>query len=187
MAGESGAGKTEASKKVLQFIAATSRQKEKVDTVRDKLLQSNPVLEAFGNAKTNRNDNSSRFGKYMDVEFNFLVILPTVTCFVTLQSDKNARCDICHTMIDRCHFFHQLSVSIKMCFHLQYSSWNWFFFCRGNLSEDTSSTICWRNRVLCFKLMVNETSTFSTNFWPVPTTVIWRDCLWREIHNCIHI
>jgi myosin I len=71
--GESGAGKTEASKKVLQFIASTVRQKAKVDTVKDKLLQSNPVLEAFGNAKTNRNDNSSRFGKYMDVEFDFTV------------------------------------------------------------------------------------------------------------------
>ena len=72
--GESGAGKTEASKKVLQFIAATARQKAHVTTVKDKLLQSNPVLEAFGNAKTNRNDNSSRFGKYMDVEFDYLVI-----------------------------------------------------------------------------------------------------------------
>jgi len=71
--GESGAGKTEASKKVLQFIAATTRKKANVDIVKDKLLQSNPVLEAFGNAKTNRNDNSSRFGKYMDVEFDFAV------------------------------------------------------------------------------------------------------------------
>ena len=73
--GESGAGKTEASKKVLQFIAATTRQKSKVNSVKDKLLQSNPVLEAFGNAKTNRNDNSSRFGKYMDVEFNYMVCM----------------------------------------------------------------------------------------------------------------
>ena len=70
LAGESGAGKTEASKKVLHFIATTTRKKATVDVVKDKLLQSNPVLEAFGNAKTNRNDNSSRFGKYMDVEFD---------------------------------------------------------------------------------------------------------------------
>jgi myosin-1 len=58
---------------VLQFIAATTRKKANLETVKDKLLQSNPVLEAFGNAKTNRNDNSSRFGKYMDVEFDFTV------------------------------------------------------------------------------------------------------------------
>lgn len=76
--GESGAGKTEASKKVLQFIAATTRKKASCETVKDKLLQSNPVLEAFGNAKTNRNDNSSRFGKYMDVEFDFTVTTPAL-------------------------------------------------------------------------------------------------------------
>ncbi|XP_022192264.2 unconventional myosin IC isoform X3 [Nilaparvata lugens] len=72
ISGESGSGKTEASKKVLQYIAAVSQHKGRVENVKDKLLQSNPVLEAFGNAKTNRNDNSSRFGKYMDIQFNFL-------------------------------------------------------------------------------------------------------------------
>uniref|UniRef100_A0A8C9U546 Unconventional myosin-Ic n=1 Tax=Scleropages formosus TaxID=113540 RepID=A0A8C9U546_SCLFO len=71
ISGESGAGKTEASKKVLQYYAVTCPASEQVQTVKDRLLQSNPVLEAFGNAKTLRNDNSSRFGKYMDVQFDF--------------------------------------------------------------------------------------------------------------------
>ncbi|XP_068670116.1 unconventional myosin-Ib-like isoform X7 [Montipora foliosa] len=69
--GESGAGKTEASKVVMQYVAAVSGKGWEVDRVKEQLLQSNPVLEAFGNAKTVRNDNSSRFGKYMDIEFDF--------------------------------------------------------------------------------------------------------------------
>lgn len=55
---------------MLQYIAAASGHISTVEGVKDKLLQSNPLLEAFGNAKTNRNDNSSRFGKYMDVQFD---------------------------------------------------------------------------------------------------------------------
>ncbi|XP_065160823.1 unconventional myosin IC [Atheta coriaria] len=71
ISGESGSGKTEASKKILQYVADVTDRKGNVENVKNKLLQSNPVLEAFGNARTNRNDNSSRFGKYMDIEFNF--------------------------------------------------------------------------------------------------------------------
>uniref|UniRef100_A0A8D2LTN8 Myosin IH n=1 Tax=Varanus komodoensis TaxID=61221 RepID=A0A8D2LTN8_VARKO len=71
ISGESGAGKTEASKKILQFFAVTCPTTEQLRVVRDRLLLSNPVLEAFGNAKTLRNDNSSRFGKYMDIQFDF--------------------------------------------------------------------------------------------------------------------
>ncbi|XP_072445298.1 unconventional myosin-Ic-like [Chiloscyllium punctatum] len=71
ISGESGAGKTEASKKILQYYAVTCPASVRVEEVRDRLLQSNPVLEAFGNAKTLRNDNSSRFGKYMDIQFDF--------------------------------------------------------------------------------------------------------------------
>ncbi|XP_053327815.1 unconventional myosin-Ib isoform X1 [Spea bombifrons] len=69
--GESGAGKTEASKLVMSYVAAVCGKGAEVNQVKEQLLQSNPVLEAFGNAKTARNDNSSRFGKYMDIEFNF--------------------------------------------------------------------------------------------------------------------
>eukprot|EP00051_Salpingoeca_urceolata_P006299 m.83551 g.83551 ORF g.83551 m.83551 type:complete len:992 (+) comp14769_c0_seq3:504-3479(+) len=71
ISGESGSGKTESSKKIMQYVAAVSGSTGKVDEVKSRLLATNPVLEAFGNAKTVRNDNSSRFGKYMDIQFDF--------------------------------------------------------------------------------------------------------------------
>uniref|UniRef100_A0A3B4B345 Uncharacterized protein n=1 Tax=Periophthalmus magnuspinnatus TaxID=409849 RepID=A0A3B4B345_9GOBI len=70
ISGESGAGKTEASKKILQFYAVSCPSTKLLNNIRDRLLLSNPVLEAFGNAKTLKNDNSSRFGKYMDIQFD---------------------------------------------------------------------------------------------------------------------
>uniref|UniRef100_A0A8C2ICT4 Myosin Ic, paralog a n=1 Tax=Cyprinus carpio TaxID=7962 RepID=A0A8C2ICT4_CYPCA len=71
LSGESGAGKTEASKKILQYYTHICPTRNNTHTIRERLLQSNPVLEAFGNAKTLRNDNSSRFGKYMDIQFDY--------------------------------------------------------------------------------------------------------------------
>ena len=70
ISGESGAGKTEASKKILQYIAAASSNSPDVLRVKDVIIESNPLLESFGNAKTIRNNNSSRFGKYMEIQFN---------------------------------------------------------------------------------------------------------------------
>ena len=81
ISGESGAGKTEASKIAMEYIAAVSPASSSASAgasnadggkveVKDRLLESNPVLEAFGNATTLRNDNSSRFGKYMEIQFD---------------------------------------------------------------------------------------------------------------------
>jgi myosin heavy subunit len=72
ISGESGAGKTEAMKICLTFICEVSVQKgQKVsDEVAIRLMQTNPVMEALGNAKTIRNNNSSRFGKHFDVQFS---------------------------------------------------------------------------------------------------------------------
>ncbi|TSO98497.1 Unconventional myosin-Ih [Bagarius yarrelli] len=70
ISGESGAGKTEATKKILQYYAVSCPSSSLLNSVRDQMLMSNPILEAFGNAKTLKNDNSSRFGKYMDIQFD---------------------------------------------------------------------------------------------------------------------
>ena len=69
ISGESGAGKTEASKQIQTYIAAVCGGGEDVDKLKTTFLESNPVLEAFGNAKTIRNNNSSRFGKYFILKF----------------------------------------------------------------------------------------------------------------------
>ncbi|OQR72717.1 myosin heavy chain [Tropilaelaps mercedesae] len=73
--GESGAGKTENTKKVISYFANVGKSEKKADvdsnkpSLEDQIVQTNPVLEAFGNAKTVRNDNSSRFGKFIRIHF----------------------------------------------------------------------------------------------------------------------
>eukprot|EP00759_Apiculatamorpha_spiralis_P036021 PhF_6_TR36380/c0_g1_i2/m.53456 len=76
ISGESGAGKTEGAKIVVKYLGAistlkgTAEQKEACNNVNKKIIAASPILESFGNAKTVRNDNSSRFGKFMKLQFD---------------------------------------------------------------------------------------------------------------------
>ncbi|CAO3593922.1 unnamed protein product [Absidia cylindrospora] len=71
ISGESGAGKTEAAKRIMQYIAAVSGGKSSaIQKTKDMVLATNPLLESFGCAKTLRNNNSSRHGKYLEIQFN---------------------------------------------------------------------------------------------------------------------
>ena len=82
VSGESGAGKTVSAKYIMRYFATVEDPKKpkrrKVGTTpgamshtEEQILATNPIMEAFGNAKTTRNDNSSRFGKYIEVEIYF--------------------------------------------------------------------------------------------------------------------
>lgn len=71
VSGESGAGKTESTKQLMRYLAYMGgRAAAEGRSVEKKVLESNPVLEAFGNAKTVRNNNSSRFGKFVEIQFD---------------------------------------------------------------------------------------------------------------------
>lgn len=71
ISGESGAGKTEAAKKIMAYIATVSGgNSAAIQHVKDMVLATNPLLESFGCAKTLRNNNSSRHGKYLEIQFN---------------------------------------------------------------------------------------------------------------------
>uniref|UniRef100_A0A4W3JVC0 Myosin VC n=1 Tax=Callorhinchus milii TaxID=7868 RepID=A0A4W3JVC0_CALMI len=69
VSGESGAGKTVSARYAMRYFATVSKSSSKA-CVEDKVLASNPITEAIGNAKTTRNDNSSRFGKYTEISFD---------------------------------------------------------------------------------------------------------------------
>lgn len=93
--GESGAGKTENTKKVISYFAVVGASKSKSKSanpkedvsLEDQIVRTNPVLEAFGNAKTVRNNNSSRFGKFIRIHFN--------------QAGKLAGGDIEHYLLEK--------------------------------------------------------------------------------------
>ncbi|ETE57183.1 hypothetical protein L345_17104, partial [Ophiophagus hannah] len=69
VSGESGAGKTVSAKYAMRFFASVGGSSSE-SNIEEKVLASSPIMEAIGNAKTTRNDNSSRFGKYIQIGFD---------------------------------------------------------------------------------------------------------------------
>merc|ERR1711981_406614 len=110
--GESGAGKTENTKKVIAYLAqvAASPKKGGKDakkvSLEDQIVATNPILESYGNAKTSRNDNSSRFGKFIRIHFNGAGKLAgcDIECYLLEKSRITQQQEVERSY----HIFHQL-------------------------------------------------------------------------------
>ncbi|XP_042197097.1 unconventional myosin-XV [Callorhinchus milii] len=86
ISGESGSGKTEATKLILRYLAAIHHKRR--DNATQQILEATPLLESFGNAKTVRNDNSSRFGKYIEIFLEDGVICGAITSQYLLEKSR---------------------------------------------------------------------------------------------------
>merc|ERR1711884_754105 len=105
--GESGAGKTENTKKVIAYlatVAASTKKAEKKVSLEDQIVATNPILESYGNAKTSRNDNSSRFGKFIRIHFT--------------TSGKLCGCDIESYLLEKSRITQQQEV--ERSYHIFY-------------------------------------------------------------------
>merc|ERR1719150_1852691 len=105
--GESGAGKTENTKKVISYlatVAASGKKSGKKVSLEDQIVATNPILESYGNAKTSRNDNSSRFGKFIRIHFN--------------AAGKLAGCDIESYLLEKSRITQQQEV--ERSYHIFY-------------------------------------------------------------------
>merc|ERR1740131_143922 len=105
--GESGAGKTENTKKVIAYlaqVAASGKKAAKKVSLEDQIVATNPILESYGNAKTARNDNSSRFGKFIRIHFT--------------SSGKLCGCDIESYLLEKSRITQQQEV--ERSYHIFY-------------------------------------------------------------------
>merc|ERR1711970_605197 len=108
--GESGAGKTENTKKVITYLAMVAappgggKKETKKVSLEDQIVATNPILESYGNAKTARNDNSSRFGKFIRIHFT--------------ASGKLAGCDIVSYLLEKSRITEQQEV--ERSYHIFY-------------------------------------------------------------------
>ena len=187
ISGESGAGKTEGAKIILRYfgdLCTTLLRNEDagdeaitaITSINDKLQQSSPILESFGNAKTTRNDNSSRFGKFMKIQFNAKGILVGMhnTPYL-LEKSRVVQCGADERLY---HAFYQLAIGASAEQKERYML-------------DAASSYPMLQMGGCLSIpKVNDTDDFNEVLSAMKTvgfTEDESDSCWKVIAACLHL
>lgn len=155
ISGESGAGKTESTKHCLQYIIEINSQniankQSSIQGIESQIIQTNNVLEAFGNAKTIRNNNSSRFGKYIELLFNHFNLYGCNILNYLLEKSRVVRQNINERNY---HIFYQLlsggDSSMLNKLHLTNQPNDYYYLNQSNCIEidDTDDSVEYDNLI----------------------------------------
>ncbi|CAN8030210.1 unnamed protein product, partial [Ixodes persulcatus] len=200
--GESGAGKTENTKKVIQYLAYVASSKPRSSTsgihssclvspshhqgeLEQQLLQANPILEAFGNAKTVKNDNSSRFGKFIRINFDASGFIAGANIETYLLEKSRA---IRQARDERCfHIFYQLlhgATSEQKKEYLLEDVKNYTFLTHGHVPvpgvDDAQE---FRNTVKSMSIMGLNQEDLNCIFRVVSATLLFGNMEFRQERN----
>lgn len=199
--GESGAGKTENTKKVIQYLAYVASSKPRssvaglhsyqpppvniIGELEQQLLQANPILEAFGNAKTVKNDNSSRFGKFIRINFDASGFIAGANIETYLLEKSRA---IRQATDERCfHIFYQLlngTTPEQKKEYLLEDAKNYTFLTCGNLPvTGVDDGVEFRNTTKAMSIMGLTNEDLSAIFRIVSAVLLFGNMKFRQERN----
>jgi len=197
--GESGAGKTENTKKVIQYLAYVASSKPRTSSsssttlqsiffqgeLEQQLLQANPILEAFGNSKTTKNDNSSRFGKFIRINFDASGFIAGANIETYLLEKSRT---IRQAVDERCfHIFYQLlngSQPEQIKEFLLEDVKNYTFLTHGNVPvPGVDDAVEFKNTVQAMQIMGLSNEDLSAIFRVVSSVLLFGNMKFKQERN----
>lgn len=199
--GESGAGKTENTKKVIQFLAFVASSKPRTNStsihsyhpppvniigeLEQQLLQANPILEAFGNAKTVKNDNSSRFGKFIRINFDASGFIAGANIETYLLEKSRA---IRQAKDERSfHVFYQLLTGATPEYRKEFlleDAKNYTFMTQGNIPvSGVDDAVEFKSTIQAMNIMGLSSEDFSAIFRIVSAVLLFGNMQFKQERN----
>ena len=184
--GESGAGKTESTKRCLEFLTSLDHSKNRKETnsLSSKILACNPILEAFGNSKTTRNDNSSRFGKYVKLYYNLKNNVRIMGSLMENYLLEKSRVVSIAKNERSFHIFYAMCLHMPFPLQKKYHLINKFNKCDPSLFNYLSASGVYQTPKLDDKEIYDEVIEA---FKQLEFSDVEQDAIWRMLSAILHL